>query len=69
MTLFEGVVQRNDEIEDDARRAENLVRGVLAGNIFDLGSAQLCIVSRIIGFHLPWNFDVSLTFLLCRKLN
>jgi hypothetical protein len=64
MALFEGVVQRNDEIEDDARRAENLVRGVLAGNIFDLGSAQVCIVSHIIDFHLLWNFDKSLTIFI-----
>ncbi|KAJ1699920.1 hypothetical protein LUZ63_008432 [Rhynchospora breviuscula] len=41
MTLFEGVVKLNDAIEDEAKRAENLVRGILAGNIFDLGSAQL----------------------------
>jgi damage-control phosphatase, subfamily II, stand-alone protein len=41
MTLFEGVVKLNDAIEDDAKRAENLVRGILAGNIFDLGSAKV----------------------------
>uniref|UniRef100_A0A804R263 Damage-control phosphatase ARMT1-like metal-binding domain-containing protein n=1 Tax=Zea mays TaxID=4577 RepID=A0A804R263_MAIZE len=40
MSLFEGVIKRNDEIEDDGKRIENLVRGILAGNIFDLGSAQ-----------------------------
>lgn len=45
MSLFEGVVQRNDEIEDDGKRAENLIRGILAGNIFDLGSAQVCFVT------------------------
>ncbi|KAG2611003.1 hypothetical protein PVAP13_4KG118500 [Panicum virgatum] len=44
MSLFEGVVQRNDEIEDDGKRVENLIRGILAGNIFDLGSAQLAEV-------------------------
>lgn len=44
MSLFEGVVQRNDEIEDGEKRAENLIRGILAGNIFDLGSAQLAEV-------------------------
>ena len=42
MSLFEGVVQRNDEIEDDGKKVENLIRGILAGNIFDLGSAQVC---------------------------
>jgi hypothetical protein len=41
MTLFEGVVKLNDVIEDDTKRAENLVRGILAGNIFDLGSAKV----------------------------
>ena len=45
MSLFEGIVQRNDEIEDDGKRVENLIRGILAGNIFDLGSAQVCWVS------------------------
>ena len=44
MSLFEGVVQRHDEIEDNRKRAENLIRGILAGNIFDLGSAQLAEV-------------------------
>ncbi|KAL6592697.1 hypothetical protein ACP70R_049372 [Stipagrostis hirtigluma subsp. patula] len=44
MSLFEGVVKRNDEIEDDGKRVENLIRGILAGNIFDLGSAQLAEV-------------------------
>ncbi|CAL5047589.1 unnamed protein product [Urochloa decumbens] len=44
MSLFEGVVQRNDEIKDDGKRVENLIRGILAGNIFDLGSAQLAEV-------------------------
>lgn len=41
MTLFEGVVKLNDAIEDDTKRTENLVRGILAGNIFDLGSAKV----------------------------
>nr|CAB3470437.1 unnamed protein product [Digitaria exilis] len=43
MSLFDGVVQRNDEIEDGGKRIENLIRGILAGNIFDLGSAQVVI--------------------------
>lgn len=47
MSLFEGVVQRNDEIEDGEKRAENLIRGILAGNIFDLGSAQVCSLNCI----------------------
>lgn len=32
----------NDAIEDEVKRVENLVRGIFAGNIFDLGSAQVC---------------------------
>lgn len=42
MSLFENVVRLNDGIEDEAKRVENLVRGIFAGNIFDLGSAQVC---------------------------
>ncbi|KAM1042542.1 hypothetical protein ACFX13_034679 [Malus domestica] len=38
---FENVVDLNDAIEDEVKRVENLVRGIFAGNIFDLGSAQL----------------------------
>ncbi|KAL5976903.1 hypothetical protein ACLOJK_021239 [Asimina triloba] len=44
ISLFEGVVRLNDAIEDDVKRMENLIRGILAGNIFDLGSAQLAEV-------------------------
>ncbi|XP_068648040.1 damage-control phosphatase At2g17340-like [Aristolochia californica] len=44
ISLFPDVVQLNDAIEDAGKRAENLVRGILAGNIFDLGSAQLAEV-------------------------
>ncbi|CAK9148731.1 unnamed protein product [Ilex paraguariensis] len=40
ISLFEDVVHLNDAIEDDAKRVENLVRGIFAGNIFYLGSAQ-----------------------------
>ena len=42
ITLFEMVVRLNDDIKDEAKRVENLVRGIFAGNIFDLGSAQVC---------------------------
>jgi len=35
------VVSLNDAIEDPVKCVENLVRGILAGNIFDLGSAQV----------------------------
>lgn len=41
ISLFQEVVRLNDAIEDDLKRLETLVRGIFAGNIFDLGSAQL----------------------------
>lgn len=41
ISLFEDVVHLSDAIEDVCKRMENLVRGIFAGNIFDLGSAQL----------------------------
>ncbi|KAF8406740.1 hypothetical protein HHK36_008832 [Tetracentron sinense] len=43
ISLFEDVVRLNDAIEDGGKRVENLVRGIFAGNIFDLGSAQAVI--------------------------
>ncbi|KAH0465713.1 hypothetical protein IEQ34_005816 [Dendrobium chrysotoxum] len=45
ISLFEDVVRRNDAI-DEGNRVENLIRGILAGNIFDLGSAQAKECSR-----------------------
>ncbi|XP_021636101.1 damage-control phosphatase At2g17340-like isoform X1 [Hevea brasiliensis] len=72
ISIFEDVVRLNDAIEDGTRRLENLVKGIFAGNIFDLGSAQLAevfsrdrmsflascqnLVSR------PWVFDDLDTF-------
>ncbi|GAB2218177.1 hypothetical protein Droror1_Dr00001395 [Drosera rotundifolia] len=44
ISLFEHVVRLIDAIEDSGKRLENLVRGIFAGNIFDLGSAQLAEV-------------------------
>ncbi|GMN50126.1 hypothetical protein TIFTF001_019288 [Ficus carica] len=44
ISLFGEVVRLNDAIEDEGKRLENLVRGIFAGNIFDLGSAQLAEV-------------------------
>ncbi|XP_031270849.1 damage-control phosphatase At2g17340-like [Pistacia vera] len=41
ISLFGDVVRLNDAIEDGGKRLENLVRGIFAGNIFDLGSAQV----------------------------
>ncbi|KAL5068433.1 hypothetical protein RYX36_019320 [Vicia faba] len=47
LSLFENVVRLNDAFEDEGKRLENLVRGIFAGNIFDLGSAELAeIFSR-----------------------
>ncbi|KAG5248199.1 pantothenate kinase-related family protein [Salix suchowensis] len=43
ISLFKNVVQLNDAIEDEAKRLENLVKGIFAGNIFDLGSAEVVI--------------------------
>ncbi|MBA0667462.1 hypothetical protein Goklo_000539, partial [Gossypium klotzschianum] len=43
ISLFPEVVRLNDDIEDGGKRLENLVRGIFAGNIFDLGSAQAVI--------------------------
>eukprot|EP01018_Ginkgo_biloba_P032335 Gb_32247 [translate_table: standard] len=44
LTLFEEVVHLIDNIEDGGKRLENLIRGIFAGNIFDLGTAQLAEV-------------------------
>ncbi|KAK1282263.1 Uncharacterized protein QJS10_CPB22g01499 [Acorus calamus] len=44
IVLFEDVVCLNDAIEDGGKRVENLIRGILAGNIFDLGSPELAEV-------------------------
>ncbi|ESQ50778.1 hypothetical protein EUTSA_v10022748mg [Eutrema salsugineum] len=44
ISLFPEVVSLSDAIEDEGERLENLVRGIFAGNIFDLGSAQLAEV-------------------------
>ncbi|CAN6482248.1 unnamed protein product [Victoria cruziana] len=41
IALFEGVVRLNDAIEEENKRVESLIRGIFAGNVFDLGSAQL----------------------------
>ncbi|CAN1289439.1 Damage-control phosphatase At2g17340 [Linum perenne] len=41
ISLFKEVTRLNDSIEEGPKRLENLARGIFAGNIFDLGSAQL----------------------------
>ncbi|KAH9654757.1 DUF89 domain-containing protein [Citrus sinensis] len=43
ISLFGDVVRLNDVIEDEGKRVESLIRGIFAGNIFDLGSAQAVI--------------------------
>ncbi|KAA8546189.1 hypothetical protein F0562_020917 [Nyssa sinensis] len=74
ITLFEDVVHLNDAIEDGTKRVENLVRGVFAGNIFDLGSAQLAELFSKDGMSFlascqnlvprPWVIDDLDTFIL-----
>ncbi|KAM7258013.1 hypothetical protein ACFE04_013754 [Oxalis oulophora] len=44
ISLFPDVVRLNDSTDDEGQRLENLIRGIFAGNIFDLGSAQLAEV-------------------------
>lgn len=74
VSLFGSVVSLNDAIEDPVKRVENLVRGILAGNIFDLGSAQLAEVFSKDGMSFlascqnlvprPWVIDDLETFKL-----
>lgn len=63
ISLFKDVVSLNDAIEDEAKRVENLVRGVFAGNIFDLGSAQVGLVYLFCYdfYHLIFLLDLHLT--------
>uniref|UniRef100_K4B488 Damage-control phosphatase ARMT1-like metal-binding domain-containing protein n=1 Tax=Solanum lycopersicum TaxID=4081 RepID=K4B488_SOLLC len=74
ISLFEDVVQLNDAIEDEAKRMENLVKGIFAGNLFDLGSAQLACGAILKGWHFflascqnliprPWVIDDLDTFI------
>ncbi|CAI0471301.1 unnamed protein product [Linum tenue] len=44
ISLFKEVIRLNDSFEEGPKRLENLARGIFAGNIFDLGSAQLAEV-------------------------
>ncbi|PIA46607.1 hypothetical protein AQUCO_01500264v1 [Aquilegia coerulea] len=74
ISLFENVVRLNDAIEDGSKRLESLVRGIFAGNIFDLGSAQLAEVFAKDGMSFlascqnlvprPWVIDDLDTFTL-----
>jgi len=74
ISLFEDVVRVNDAIKDDAKRVENLIRGIFAGNIFDLGSAQLAELFSKDGISFmascqnlvprPWVIDDLDTFIM-----
>ncbi|KAK7841454.1 uncharacterized protein CFP56_015437 [Quercus suber] len=74
ISLFADVVLLNDAIEDGGKRVENLVRGIFAGNIFDLGSAQLAEIFSKDGMSFlascqnlvprPWVIDDLDTFKL-----
>ncbi|KAM1006139.1 hypothetical protein ACFX14_002989 [Malus domestica] len=44
ISLFENVVDLSDAIKDEVKWVKNLIRGIVAGNIFDLGYAQLAEV-------------------------
>ncbi|KAJ7955000.1 Pantothenate kinase [Quillaja saponaria] len=74
ISLFGDVIRLNDAIEDEGKRLENLVKGIFAGNIFDLGSAQLAEVFSRDGMSFlascqnlvprPWVIDDLDTFKL-----
>lgn len=74
ISLFSHVINLNDAIEDPEKRLENLVRGIFAGNIFDLGSAKLAEVFSKDGMSFlascqslvprPWVIDDLDTFKL-----
>ncbi|KAL9672092.1 hypothetical protein QQ045_028340 [Rhodiola kirilowii] len=74
ISLFPDVIRLNDEIVDSVQRLENLVRGIFAGNIFDLGSAKLAEVFSENGMSFlascqnilprPWVIDDLDTFKL-----
>ncbi|XP_016705275.1 damage-control phosphatase At2g17340 isoform X2 [Gossypium hirsutum] len=63
ISLFPEVVRLNDDIEDGGKRLENLVRGIFAGNIFDLGSAQLILQWQAVIFVDNSGADVILGIL------
>lgn len=54
ISLFRDVVKLSNDIEDESKRLENLVRGIFAGNIFDLGSAKVGDQSQFLklSYHL-----------------
>eukprot|EP00245_Coleochaete_scutata_P016448 TRINITY_DN7690_c0_g1_i1.p1 TRINITY_DN7690_c0_g1~~TRINITY_DN7690_c0_g1_i1.p1 ORF type:complete len:370 (+),score=97.00 TRINITY_DN7690_c0_g1_i1:49-1158(+) len=40
LAILPSVVKKVDAVEDDGERCEHLVKGILAGNIFDLGASE-----------------------------
>ncbi|KAL9244911.1 hypothetical protein vseg_018625 [Gypsophila vaccaria] len=74
ISLFPSVIAVSDAIEDSRDRLETLVRGIFAGNQFDLGSAQLAEVFSKDGLSFltscqnlvprPWVIDDLDTFKL-----
>ncbi|KAL8160637.1 hypothetical protein V2J09_002174 [Rumex salicifolius] len=74
ISLFSHVVNLHDAIEDPEKRLENLIRGIFAGNLFDLGSAKLAEVFSKDGMSFlascqslvprPWVIDDLDTFKL-----
>ncbi|KAM2134610.1 hypothetical protein ACFX1R_004611 [Malus domestica] len=76
ISLFENVVDLSDAIEDEVKWVENLIRGIVAGNIFDLGYAQLAEVLSKKGMSFlvtcqnlipqPWVIDdLDVTMVVC----
>ncbi|KAM1984455.1 hypothetical protein ACFX16_012713 [Malus domestica] len=65
--LSENVVDLSDSIEDEVKWVENLIRGIFAGNIFDLGYVQLAEIFSNEGMSFsvscqnlvprPWDLD------------
>lgn len=69
ISLFENVVRINDAIEDEGKRLENLVRGIFAGNIFDLGSAQVGLqCNKLIIFVMLYLKDSKYMFVGGKKV-
>eukprot|EP00246_Nothoceros_aenigmaticus_P000434 TRINITY_DN10636_c0_g1_i2.p1 TRINITY_DN10636_c0_g1~~TRINITY_DN10636_c0_g1_i2.p1 ORF type:complete len:368 (-),score=46.36 TRINITY_DN10636_c0_g1_i2:593-1696(-) len=72
LAMFSEVAHHADSFEDDGERLEHLVRGLLSGNIFDLGSAVLAEAYATKGLSFqscfeylvprPWVIDDTDTF-------
>ena len=46
ISLLNDVVTQADSIDDHGERLEHLLKGVFAGNIFDLGVTQVEIIKK-----------------------